>query len=71
MHGRSRARPATTSSCRWLRLGRWSGARRFVEPESVHRALAVLLGSKRPEMVAADIAAFDAGYEAGLEEVIA
>lgn len=52
-------------------LGALIGRRRFVEPESVHRALAVLLGSKRPELVAADIAAFDAGYETGLEQVIA
>ena len=52
-------------------LGALVGARRFVERESVHRALSVLLGSKHPELVAADVAAFDAGYEAGLEEVIA
>jgi hypothetical protein len=31
----------------------------------------VLLGARHPDLVAADIAAFDAGYEAGLEEVIA
>jgi len=52
-------------------LGALIGARRFVEPESVHRALGVLLGARHPDLVAADIAAFDAGYEAGLEEVIA
>jgi 2-oxoglutarate ferredoxin oxidoreductase subunit gamma len=52
-------------------LGALIGARRFVEPESVHRALSVLLGQRHADLVAADIAAFDAGYEAGLEEVIA
>ncbi len=52
-------------------LGALIGARRFVEPESVHQALAVLLGARHPDLVAADTAAFDAGYEAGLEEVIA
>jgi 2-oxoglutarate ferredoxin oxidoreductase subunit gamma len=52
-------------------LGALVGRRRFVEPESVHRALAVLLGTKKPDLIAADCAAFDAGYEAGLEPVIA
>lgn len=52
-------------------LGALIGARRFVEPDSVHRALGVLLGQKHADLVAADIAAFDAGYEAGLDEVIA
>lgn len=52
-------------------LGALVGARQFVERDAVHRALATLLGAKRPELVDADIAAFDAGYEAGLEKVIA
>lgn len=52
-------------------LGALIGARRFVEPASVHRALGVLLGLRHTDLVAAEIAAFDAGYEAGLEEVIA
>ena len=52
-------------------LGALIGARRFVEPGSVHRALSVLLGQRHADLLAADIAAFDAGYEAGLEEVIA
>jgi len=52
-------------------LGGLLGRRRFVEPESVHHAFMVLLGTKHPEMIEADIAAFDAGYEAGLEQVIA
>ncbi len=52
-------------------LGALVGARRFVEPESIHRALAILLGPRHPDMIDADVAAFDAGYEAGLEEVIA
>lgn len=52
-------------------LGAMLGRRRIVERESVHRALAVILGDRHPELVAADVAAFDAGYEAGLEQVIA
>jgi 2-oxoglutarate ferredoxin oxidoreductase subunit gamma len=52
-------------------LGALMGRRRFIEPENVHKALARVLGSRHPEMIAADIAAFDAGYEAGLEPVIA
>jgi 2-oxoglutarate ferredoxin oxidoreductase subunit gamma len=52
-------------------LGALVGRRRFVEPESVHRALAVLLGTKKPQLIEMDCAAFDAGYEAGLEPVIA
>ncbi|MCJ7710864.1 MAG: 2-oxoacid:acceptor oxidoreductase family protein [Chloroflexi bacterium] len=52
-------------------LGALIGARRLVEPESVHRALSVLLGQSHGDLVTADIAAFDAGYEAGLERVIA
>ncbi len=52
-------------------LGALIGRRRFVERESVHEALSVLLGSRHPEMVELDVAAFDAGYEAGLESVIA
>ena len=52
-------------------LGALVGRRRFVEPETVHRALAIVLGDRHHDMVEADVAAFDAGYEAGLEEVIA
>ncbi len=52
-------------------LGALVGRRRFVEPETVHRALAIVLGDRHADMVEADIAAFDAGYEAGLEQVIA
>lgn len=52
-------------------LGALVGRRRLVEPGSVHKALAILLGTKRPQLVEADCAAFDAGYEAGLEPVIA
>jgi 2-oxoglutarate ferredoxin oxidoreductase subunit gamma len=52
-------------------LGGLLGRRRFVEPESVHRAFTVLLGTKHPELIEADVAAFDAGYEAGLVEVVA
>jgi 2-oxoglutarate ferredoxin oxidoreductase subunit gamma len=52
-------------------LGALVGRRRLVEPETVHRALAIVLGDRHADMVEADVAAFDAGYEAGLEEVIA
>ena len=52
-------------------LGAMLGRRRFVERESVHTALARMLGLKRPELIDLDCAAFDAGYEAGLERVIA
>ena len=52
-------------------LGALVGRRRLVEPESVHHALSIILGSRHANMVVADTAAFDAGYEAGLEEVIA
>jgi 2-oxoglutarate ferredoxin oxidoreductase subunit gamma len=52
-------------------LGALVGRRRFVEPETVHRALAIVLGDRHADMVEADLAAFDAGYEAGLEQVIA
>jgi 2-oxoglutarate ferredoxin oxidoreductase subunit gamma len=52
-------------------LGALVGRRRFVEPASVHAAFTLILGSKRPDLIAADIAAFDAGYEAGLEAVVA
>jgi 2-oxoglutarate ferredoxin oxidoreductase subunit gamma len=52
-------------------LGALVGRGGLVERESVQRALAILLGAKRPEMIEADSAAFEAGYEAGLEQVIA
>ena len=52
-------------------LGALLGRRRFVEPGSVHRALEILLGTRKAQLVAMDRAAFDAGYEAGLERVIA
>jgi 2-oxoglutarate ferredoxin oxidoreductase subunit gamma len=52
-------------------LGALVGRRQFVGRDRVHAAIARVLGSKRPEMIAVDVAAFDAGYEAGLEAVIA
>jgi 2-oxoglutarate ferredoxin oxidoreductase subunit gamma len=52
-------------------LGALVGRRRFVEPESIHAALARVLGPKHPEMLEMDLAAFDAGYETGLEPAIA
>ena len=52
-------------------LGALVGRRGFVARESVHAALARVLGSKRPDMIKLDVAAFEAGYEAGLEPVVA
>jgi 2-oxoglutarate ferredoxin oxidoreductase subunit gamma len=52
-------------------LGALLGRRRLVEPASVQAALERVLGPKHPEMLEADVAAFEAGYEAGLEPVIA
>ena len=52
-------------------LGALVGRGGLVARESVHRAIAVLLGTRKPALIEADCAAFDAGYEAGLERVIA
>jgi 2-oxoglutarate ferredoxin oxidoreductase subunit gamma len=52
-------------------LGALVGRSRLIERESVHRAIAILLGTKRPQLVEADCSAFDAGYEAGLDLVVA
>lgn len=52
-------------------LGALVGRRGFVGAQSVHRAFVLLLGTKRPDLIEADTAAFDAGYAAGLEPVIA
>ena len=52
-------------------LGALIGRRRFVEPASVHRAIELLLGTKRPTLVEADIAAFDAGLGAAMVPAIA
>jgi 2-oxoglutarate ferredoxin oxidoreductase subunit gamma len=52
-------------------LGALVGRRRFVEPASIHAALERVVGRKHPEMLAVDLAAFDAGYAAGLEPVVA
>jgi 2-oxoglutarate ferredoxin oxidoreductase subunit gamma len=52
-------------------LGAMVGRRQTVARESVHRALAVILGERHASMIDADIAAFDAGYETGLKPVIA
>jgi 2-oxoglutarate ferredoxin oxidoreductase subunit gamma len=52
-------------------LGALLGRRRFVEPESVHAALVRVLGTRKQDLIALDTAAFDAGYEAGLEVVVA
>lgn len=52
-------------------LGALVGRRRPVEPETVHRALEIVLGDRHAAMAETDTAAFDAGYEAGLEAVVA
>ena len=52
-------------------LGALVGRRRPVERESVQRALELIIGSRHADLMAADIAAFDRGYEAGLETVVA
>ncbi len=52
-------------------LGALVGRRPIVELDSVHRALAEVLGARHAEMIGVDLAALDAGYETGLEEVIA
>jgi len=43
----------------------------LVNRDRLHRALEIILGPRHPELVEADMAAFAAGYEAGLERVIA
>jgi 2-oxoglutarate ferredoxin oxidoreductase subunit gamma len=52
-------------------LGALVGRRAFVEPDSVRRALEAVIGPRHADLMAADLAAFDRGYEAGLEAVIA
>ncbi len=52
-------------------LGALVGRRRPVEPETIHRALEIVLGDRHAAMAETDTAAFDAGYEAGLEAVVA
>ena len=52
-------------------LGAMICRRQLVQRDTVHQALAVILGGRHADMVAADAAAFDAGYETGLEMVIA
>jgi 2-oxoglutarate ferredoxin oxidoreductase subunit gamma len=52
-------------------LGALVGRRRFIEPDSVHEALSRVLGNRHADMLEVDKASFDAGYEAGLESVIA
>jgi 2-oxoglutarate ferredoxin oxidoreductase subunit gamma len=52
-------------------LGALVGRGGLVERDTVHRAIAVLLGARKAALVEADCAAFDLGYEAGLERVIA
>jgi len=52
-------------------LGALVGRRGLVERESVRRALELIIGSRHADLMAADAAAFDRGYEAGLETVVA
>ena len=52
-------------------LGALVGRAGLVRREMVHQALPIVLGPSKAALVDADVAAFDAGYEAGLERVIA
>jgi 2-oxoglutarate ferredoxin oxidoreductase subunit gamma len=52
-------------------LGALVGRRGLVERESVRHALELIIGSRHADLMAADVAAFDRGYEAGLETVVA
>jgi 2-oxoglutarate ferredoxin oxidoreductase subunit gamma len=52
-------------------LGALVACRRLVQPASVRRALGTVLGDKHPELIEPNVLAFEAGYEAGLEPVIA
>ncbi len=52
-------------------LGALIGRRRLVEPETVHRALAIVLGDRHADMVEMDAAAFDAGIAASREPIAA
>jgi 2-oxoglutarate ferredoxin oxidoreductase subunit gamma len=52
-------------------LGALVARRPIVEPGSVREALAAILTTKRPEILAADLAAFEAGYRAASERVAA
>jgi 2-oxoglutarate ferredoxin oxidoreductase subunit gamma len=45
-------------------LGALIGRLPFASPTSVRRAMEAAVGAKRPEILAADLAAFDAGLEA-------
>jgi 2-oxoglutarate ferredoxin oxidoreductase subunit gamma len=52
-------------------LGALVGRRPFVQPESVRRALERVIGASHANLLAADLAAFDRGRDAGLAEIIA
>ncbi len=52
-------------------LGSLLGRRSFLQPDSVRRALEAVIGAKHADLLTSDLAAFERGYEAGLEEVIA
>ncbi len=52
-------------------LGALVGRGELVDRDSVHRAIPIILGPAKAGLVAADLAAFNTGYEAGLERVIA
>jgi 2-oxoglutarate ferredoxin oxidoreductase subunit gamma len=48
-------------------LGALLGRLPLVSPDSIRRAMEVSVGAKRPEILAADLAAFDAGLSAAAE----
>jgi 2-oxoglutarate ferredoxin oxidoreductase subunit gamma len=52
-------------------LGALIGRRGFVERDSIRRAFEVMIGARHADLMQADLAAFDRGYEAGLETIIA
>lgn len=52
-------------------LGALVGRRGFVEPDSVRRALELMVGPRHADLITADLAAFERGYDVGLETVIA
>ena len=68
---RSPGRPAMTSSFPSWRWGRSSGAGGSWSRTASTARSRSCSGRKRPELIEADSAAFDAGYEAGLEPVVA
>jgi 2-oxoglutarate ferredoxin oxidoreductase subunit gamma len=52
-------------------LGALVGRRPFVQPESVRRGLERVIGARHADLLAADLAAFDRGHDAGIAQIIA